>query len=102
VIDLVRVNDILPEKPYFPRIFSALPNKKQRRAGNVGQALGYTLNQWDKIRHCLSQGVLEIDTNLVEAIKRLPPDATPDQAAALTPARIAAKRRAKAADEEVA
>jgi transposase len=124
--------------------------KKQRPASNVGQALGYTLNQWDKIRHCLGQGVLEIDTNLVEnmirptklgmknwmffgsleagmnnaliytllancraqdldpedylveAIKRLPPEATPDQAAALTPARIAAERRAKAADEEVA
>lgn len=115
--------------------------KKQRPAGNVGQALGYTLNQWDKIRHCLSQGVLEIDTNLVEnmirptklgmknwmflgsletgmnnaliytllancraedldpedylveAIKRLPPEATPDQAAALTTACIAAERR---------
>jgi transposase len=113
-------------------------------ASNVGQALGYTLNQWPKILHCLSQGVLEIDTNLVEnmirptklgmknwmffgsleagtnnaliytllancraedldpedylveVIKRLPPDATPEQAAALTPARIAAERRAKA------
>ena len=93
-------------------------------------ALGYILNQWNKIHHCLSQGVLEIDTNLVEnmirptklgmknwmffgsleagtnnaliytllancraqdldpeeylveVIKRLPPDATPEQAAA--------------------
>ena len=122
--------------------------KTQRPAGNVGQALGYTLNQWEKICHCLSQGVLEIDTNLVEnmirptklgmknwmffgsleagannaliytllancraqdldpetylveVIKRLPPEATPEQAAALTPARIAAERRAAA--EEVA
>ena len=113
-------------------------------AGNVGQALDYTLHQWPKIRHCLSQGVLEIDTNLVEnmirptklgmknwmffgsveagannalfytllancraqgldpedylveAIKRLPANATPEQAAALTPARIAAGRRAAA------
>ena len=113
-------------------------------AGNVGQALDYTLNQWPKIRHCLSQGVLEIDTNLVEnmirptklgmknwmffgsveagvnnalfytllancraqgldpedylveVIKRLPPNATPEQAAALTPARLAAERQATA------
>ncbi len=117
-------------------------------AGNVGQALDYTLNQWPKIRHCLSQGILEIDTNLVEnmirptklgmknwmffgsveagannalfytllancraqgldpedylvdVIRRLPPDATPEQAAALTPARIAAERLAAA--EQVA
>jgi transposase len=111
-------------------------------ASNVGQALSYTLNQWKKIRHCLGQGVLEIDTNLVEnmirptklgmrnwmffgnleagannalfytllancraqaidpesylveVIKRLPHNATQEQAAALTPARIAAARRA--------
>ena len=66
-----------------------------RPAGSVGQALGYTLNQWEKIRHCLTQGVLEIDTNLVEVIKRLPAGVTPEQAAALTPARIAAERRVK-------
>jgi transposase len=129
--------------------------KIQRPASNVAQALGYTLNQWEKIRHCLSQGVLEIDTNLVEnmirptklgmknwmffgsleagtnnaliytllancrahdldpedylieVIKRLPagvsPEqvATPEQAAALTPARIAAERRAKLEIAEV-
>ena len=44
--------------------------KTQRPLGNVGQALGYTLNQGEKIRHCLSQGVLEIDTNLVENMIR--------------------------------
>ena len=44
--------------------------KTQRPAGNVTQALGYTFNQWEKIRHCLSQGVLEIDTNLVENMIR--------------------------------
>jgi transposase len=124
--------------------------KIQRPASNVGQALGYTLNQWPKILHCLSQGVMEIDTNLVEnmirptklgmknwmffgsleagtnnaliytllancraqsldpedylieVIKRLPPAATPEQAAAFTPARIAAERRAKAEAEQVA
>ncbi len=124
--------------------------KIQRPASNVGQALGYTLNQWAKVLHCLSQGVMEIDTNLVEnmirptklgmknwmffgsleagtnnaliytllancrahaidpedylvgVIKRLPPDATPEQAAALTPARIAAERRAKEEGQEVA
>ena len=113
-------------------------------ASNLGQALGYTLNQWPKFLHCLEQGILEIDTNLVEnmirptklgmknwmffgsleagannalfytllancraqgldpedylveVIKRLPHNATPEEAAVLTPARIAAERRAKA------
>ncbi len=112
--------------------------------GNFGRTIDCTLNQWPKIRHCLSQGILEIDTNLVEnmirltklgmkngmffgsveagvnnalfytllanclaqgldpedylvdVIKRLPPDATPKHAAALTPARIAAERSSKA------
>jgi hypothetical protein len=124
--------------------------KTQGPASNVGQALSYTLNQWEKIRHCLSQGVLEIDTNLVEnmirptklgmknwmffgsleagttnaliftllancraqeldvedyfveVIKRLPHDATSEQAAVLTPARIAAERRAKLEAAEIA
>jgi hypothetical protein len=35
-------------------------------------------------------------------IKRLPHDATPEQAAELTPARLAAARRPTAAAEEVA
>jgi transposase len=117
-------------------------------ASNVGQALGYTLNQWPKFLHCLEQGILEIDTNLVEnmirptklgmknwmffgsleagtnnaliytllancrahdldpedylveVIRRLPSNATPEQAAALTPASIAAERRT--ATEEAA
>ncbi len=118
--------------------------KIQRPASDVGQALGYFLNQWPKILHCLSQGVLQIDTNLVEnmirptklgmknwmffgsletgtnnalfytllancrahgldpetylieIIKRLPHDATTEQAAELTPARIATERRVAA------
>jgi transposase len=117
-------------------------------SSDVRGALQYILNQWPKILHCLSQGVLEIDTNLVEnmirptklgmknwmffgsleagtnnalfytllancraqglepeaylieVLKRLPHDATAEQAAALTPARIAAARRV--ATEEVA
>lgn len=124
--------------------------KIQRPASNAGIAIGYTLNQWPKILHCLTQGVLEIDTNLVEnmirptklgmknwmffgsleagannaliytllancraqgidpedylveILKRLPHDATPEQAAVLTPARIAAERKAKAEGEQVA
>ena len=124
--------------------------KKQRPASNVAQALGYTLNQWPKILHCLSQGMLEIDTNLVEnmirptklgmknwmffgsleagtnnaliytllancrahaldpedylveVLKRLPHDATLEQGAALTPARIAAERKAMAEADQVA
>ncbi len=119
-------------------------------SGDVRRTLQYTLNQWPKILHCLSQGVLEIDTNLVEnmirptklgmknwmffgsleagtnnaiiytllancraqglepedylveVIKRLPHDATAEQAAELTPARIAAQRRAEAQAEQVA
>ena len=117
-------------------------------SSNVRDALQYILNQWPKILHCLSQGVLEIDTNLVEnmirptklgmknwmffgsleagtnnalfytlpancraqglepeaylieVLKRLPHDATAEQAASLTPARIAAERRV--ATDEVA
>jgi transposase len=117
-------------------------------SSDVRGALQYILNQWPKILHCLSQGVLEIDTNLVEnmirptkvgmknwmffgsleagtnnalfytllancraqglepeaylteVIKRLPPGANSGQAAALTPARIAAERRI--ATDEVA
>jgi len=124
--------------------------KTQRPASDVGQVLGYTLNQWGKIRHCLTQGVLEIDTNLVEnmirptklgmknwmffgsleagannaliytllancraqqldpedylveILKRLPHNATPEQAAALTPARVAAERRATTEAEKIA
>ena len=53
------------------------------------------------LANCRAQD-LDPEDYLVEAIKRLPPEATSDQAAALTPARIAAERRAKAADEEVA
>jgi transposase len=112
-----------------------------RPASDVRGALQYTLNQWHKILHCLSQGVMEIDTNgvenmirptklgmknwmffgsleagannalfytllancraqklepeayLIEVLKRLPHDATLDQAAALTPARIAAEQK---------
>lgn len=110
-------------------------------ASNLGQALSYTLNQWPKFLHCLEQGILEIDTNLVEnmirptklgmknwmffgsleagtnnaiiytllancrahgldpedylveVIKRLPHNATVEEVAFLTPARIAAERR---------
>ncbi len=45
---------------------------------------------------------LDLEDYLVEVIKRLPHDATPEQAAALTPARIAAERWTMAAAEEVA
>jgi len=118
--------------------------KIHRPASNIGQALGYLLNHWEKIIYCLTQGVLEIDTNLVEnmirpaklgmknwmffgsveagannalfytllancraqgldpedylieVLKRLPHQADAEQAAALTPARIVAERRAMA------
>ena len=48
-----------------------------------------------KLANCRVQG-LDPEDYLVEVLKRLPHDATPDQAAPLTPARIAAERRAAA------
>jgi hypothetical protein len=68
--------------------------KVHRPVGDVRQALDYTLNQWPKFLRCLEDGALELDTN------RLPHDATVEQAAALTPSRIAAERRTAA--EQVA
>ncbi|QTN33048.1 transposase [Akkermansiaceae bacterium] len=53
-------------------------------------ALIYTL-----LANCRAQG-LDPEDYLVEVLKRLPHDATPEQASALTPARIAAERKAKA------
>lgn len=116
--------------------------------GDLGSAINYALNQWDKFLLCLEQGVLDIDNNgvenliratklgmrnwmffgsleagsnnalfytllancrvhdldpemyLTEVIKRLPHNATPEQAAELTPARFAAALAAAA--QEVA
>ena len=47
-----------------------------------------------KMREVLCRPLTE--DYLVEVIKRLPPDTTPEQAAVLTPARIAAERRTAA------
>ena len=60
--------DTAPSFPLFQK--NVVHYKKQRLASNDGKALGYTLNQWLKILHCLSRGVLEIDTNLVENMIR--------------------------------
>ena len=138
--ELIRRGRALPIARELHR-FALEAFKSHRPAGNVGQALGYLLNHWDKIIHCLTQGVLEIDTNgventirptklgmknwlffgsleagannalfytllancraqgldpeayLTEVIKRLPHDAANEQAAALTPSRIAAEHR---------
>ena len=146
---LIRRSRSLPIARDFHH-FALQQFKTQRPAGDVGQALGYLLNHWHKIHHCLTQGVLELDTNLVEnmirptklgmknwmffgsleagannalyytllancraqgldpedylveVIKRLPHDTTPEQAATLTPARIAAERRAQAEAAHVA
>ena len=66
--------------------------------GNAGaganNALFYTL-----LANCKAQG-LDPEDYLIEVIKRLPHNATPEQAADLTPARLAAAR--SAATEEVA
>ena len=115
--------------------------------GDLGSAITYALNQWDKFLVCLEQGVLDIDNNsvenlirasklgmrnwmffgsleagsnnalfytllancrvhdldpemyLTEVIKRLPHNATPEQAAELTPARFAAALAAAAQAE---
>lgn len=45
-------------------------HKNHLPASNVGQALNYTLHQWPKFLHCIEQGFLEIDTNLVENMIR--------------------------------
>ena len=114
----------------------------------LGEALTYSLGQWDKITTILHRGDLPIDNNavenlvrpaklghsnwlffgsfeagannallytlmanckkqdldpeayLVEVFRRLPHDATLEQAAKLTPAAIAAEWRAKATDAE--
>ena len=52
----------------------------------VHNALLYTL-----MANCKAQG-LDPEQYLAEAIKRLPTEPTPEQAAALTPARIAAEQ----------
>ena len=62
----------------------------------TNNALIYTL-----LANCRAQH-LDPEDYLVEVIKRHPHDATPEQAAALTPARIAAERRTTAAAKEVA
>jgi hypothetical protein len=62
----------------------------------TNNALIYTL-----LAKCRARA-LDPEDYLVEVIKRLPPGTTPEQAAALTPARIAAERRAKAKAEQVA
>ena len=127
-------------------VIGALTSQLPQNA--LGQALRYTLNQWDKLMVCLLSGDLELDNNLVENLvrptklgmrnwmffgsfeagvnnalfytlmanckkqgldpeayltevfKRLPHDATIEQAAALTPSAIAAEWRAKAIDAE--
>ena len=60
----------------------------------ANNALIYTL-----LANCRSQS-LDPEAYLIEVLKQLPPEATLEEAAALTPARIAAERRARA--EEVA
>jgi len=57
----------------------------------TNNALIYTL-----LANCRAQGI-DPEDYLVEVLKRLSHDATPEQAAALTPARIAAERKANAA-----
>jgi hypothetical protein len=53
----------------------------------ANNALFYTL-----LANCRAQS-LEPEAYLIEVLKRLPHDATLDQAAALTPARIAAEKK---------
>ena len=55
----------------------------------TNNALIYTL-----LANCHAQE-LDPEDYLIEVLKRLPHDATVEQAAALTPSRIAAERRAK-------
>ena len=57
-------------------------------------ALIYTL-----LANCRAQS-LDPEDYLTEVLRRLPQDPTPEQAAALTPARIAAERRAREEESE--
>lgn len=59
----------------------------------TNNALIYTL-----LANCRAQGI-EPEDYLTEVLKRLPHNATPEQAAALTPSRIAAERKAKSEAE---
>ena len=63
--ELIRRSRSLPIARELHR-FALETFKVQRPASNAGRALGYLLSHWDKILHCLTQGVLEIDTNGVE------------------------------------
>ena len=51
--------------------------------------------------NCRAQGI-DPEDYLVEVLKGLPHNATLEEAAALTPARLAAERRAKVEAEELA
>ncbi len=62
----------------------------------TNNALIYTL-----LANCRAQGI-DPEDYLVEVLKRLPHNATLEEAAALTPARLAAERLAQAEAEEVA
>ncbi len=62
----------------------------------TNNALIYTL-----LANCRAQGI-DPEDYLVAVLKRLPHDAALEEAAALTPARIAAERRARLKAEEVA
>jgi transposase len=136
-------------RPIAQELHRFVSEAQQRHlpGSDVAQAINYTLNQWHKIILCFEDGVLELDTNLVEnmirptklgmknwmffgsveagtnnaliytllanckaqeldpedylieVLKRLPHNATIEQAAALTPRNIAAERKAKAALE---
>ena len=81
-------------KPISPQATSAKLSATPSTSVEAGSnnALIYTL-----LANCRAHD-LDPEDYLVEVIKRLPPNATPEQAAALTPARIAAERRAKAAE----
>ena len=67
--ELIRRSRSLPIAHELHR-FALEQFKIQRPASNVGQSLSYLLNHWGKIIHCLTQGVLEIDTNGVENMIR--------------------------------
>jgi hypothetical protein len=62
----------------------------------TNNALIYTL-----LANCRSQN-LDPEDYLIEVLKRLPHNASPEQAAELTPARIAAERKAKAETKDEA
>ena len=59
-------------RPLADKLIDFIRDQSPRHSpgGDLGKALAYTLNQWDKFAVCLEDGSLQLDTNLVENLIR--------------------------------